>query len=144
MSKSSSTFLPLNPNLSYSASASKANSSTNSMKDKIHPVAVQTGNNFVDLSDIDPTSVEFQAGLVYGRSIAHSALHRNWKHGTAAFIFWFVTIAVVIWLLLFSLARPWINNPDGTVNVAKVLWTSIIVALVLVSFIWLLKAVISC
>ena len=62
-----------------------------------------------------------------------------WNWG--AFILWFIIIAVIVWLILYSLKPGWVLNPDGTVNGGKVLVSAIIIALIIIFIIWLIKAI---
>jgi len=61
--------------------------------------------------------------------------------GLGMFILWFIIIAVVTWLVIFSLKPSWVLNPGTTeVNTGKVLLASIIIALIIVIIIWLIKS----
>src|SRR5579884_3710067 len=61
--------------------------------------------------------------------------------GLGSFIFWFVIIAVIAWLVLYSVKPAWVLRPGTTeVDSGKVLWISILIALVIVIIIWLFRS----
>lgn len=55
-------------------------------------------------------------------------------------VLWFIIIAVIVWLIIFSLKPAWALNEDGDVDTGKVLLASIVIALIIVIIIWLIYA----
>ena len=61
--------------------------------------------------------------------------------GFGAFLGSFIGLAVVIWIIIFSLKPSWVLVRGGTeVDTVKVLWSAIIIALIIVVIIWLIKS----
>jgi hypothetical protein len=59
----------------------------------------------------------------------------NWAMG----LLFFVILVVIIWLIVYATKPTWASNPNGTLNTGKALWSSIIIALVILLIIWLVK-----
>nr|QBK91901.1 MAG: membrane protein [Pithovirus LCPAC304] len=55
-------------------------------------------------------------------------------------VLWFIIIAVIVWLIIFSLKPAWALNEDGDVDTGKVLLASIVIALIIVIIIWIIYA----
>lgn len=68
----------------------------------------------------------------------------GWKWGwLGALILWFIIFTVLWWLIFFSLKPSFVLQKDSNqVDTSKVLLYSVIVALILVIFIWLIKFVV--
>jgi len=56
-------------------------------------------------------------------------------------VLWFLIIAVIVWLIIFSLKPAWALNEDGDVDTGKVLLASIVLALVIIIIVWIIYAV---
>lgn len=119
-------FLPLDPDLEYKADLITSSGGSPINQQKI----VSASNRYL-----------YKAGMKVGADLSHDTANSTWKQGLAGLVFWFVTIAVVAWLFLYSLARPWINNPDGSVDTGKVLWVSTLIALVVVVLAWMIRVI---
>lgn len=58
-----------------------------------------------------------------------------------SFILWFIIIAIVTWLVIFSLKPGWALKPGtNEVDTGKVLLASIIISLIIVIIFWLIKS----
>lgn len=55
-------------------------------------------------------------------------------------VLWFIIIAVIVWLIIFSLKPAWALNEDGDVDTGKVLLASIVIALIIIIIIWIIYA----
>jgi len=70
------------------------------------------------------------------------SLGNNWM----GLVLWFILAAVVVWLILYSLRPTWVQQrgegglPNGNVDAMRVLWASLIIALVIVIIVWLLRS----
>lgn len=62
--------------------------------------------------------------------------------GLGAAIFWFIIIAVVAYLILFSTNPNFVRKGDGSgaADPGKVLLASIVIALIIVVILWLIKS----
>ena len=83
------------------------------------------------LSPSAPTVVVDGSGYKQGGS--------NWVTG----LIWFIILVVIIWLILYSIKPSWVLVP-GTQNVdsGKLLFGSIIVAIIVLIIIWVIKALV--
>ena len=60
-------------------------------------------------------------------------------------LLWFIIIAVIVWFILWALKPAFVQKRNssgeltGQVDSAKVLWISIIIALIIVVIIWLIR-----
>jgi uncharacterized membrane protein (DUF485 family) len=61
----------------------------------------------------------------------------SWAMG----LLFFVILVVIIWLIIYATKPSWASNPNGTLNTGKALWSSIIIALVVLLIIWLVKSI---
>lgn len=69
--------------------------------------------------------------------------HDHHHHGYSSIgwaVLWFIIIAVIVWLIIFSLKPAWALNEDGDVDTGKVLLASIVIALIIVIIIWIIYA----
>jgi hypothetical protein len=67
--------------------------------------------------------------------------HHHHGHGYGAIgwaVLWFLIIAVIVWLILFSLRPAWAVDEDGNVDTGKVLLASIVIALIIVIIVWII------
>ena len=70
--------------------------------------------------------------------------HHHHGHGYSSLgwaVLWFLIIAVIVWLIIFSLKPAWALNEDGDVDTGKVLLASIVLALVIIIIVWIIYAV---
>lgn len=58
-------------------------------------------------------------------------------------VLWFIIIAIIVWLIVYSLKPAWALNEDGDVDTGKVLLASIVIALIIVIIVWILYMVCS-
>lgn len=68
--------------------------------------------------------------------------HHQWGvwHGVGAFFLWFIIIAIVFWLIYFSIKPSWALRPNtGEIDTGKILLAAIITSLVIVVIVWLIK-----
>jgi hypothetical protein len=81
------------------------------------------------LSPSAPT-ILVDGGVVYQKPT-------NWAAGLVTFII----LVVIIWLIIYSVKPAWALTP-GTANLdnGKALWSSIIIAIVIMIIIWLIKS----
>lgn len=73
----------------------------------------------------------------------HHDHHDHHHHGYSSIgwaVLWFIIIAVIVWLIIFSLKPAWALNEDGDVDTGKVLLASIVIALIIVIIIWIIYA----
>lgn len=71
---------------------------------------------------------------------SHHGHHEHHGYGYSSLgwaVLWFVIIAVIVWLIIFSLKPAWALNEDGDVDTGKVLLASIVIALIIVIIIWI-------
>lgn len=69
--------------------------------------------------------------------------HDHHHHGYSSIgwaVLWFIIIAVIVWLIIFSLKPSWALNEDGDVDTGKVLLASIVIALIIIIIIWIIYA----
>ena len=61
-------------------------------------------------------------------------------YGLVQFILWFLLIAVVVWVLLFTFNFPFTRSSDGSgqQDLGRILISAIIIALIIVIIAWLL------
>ena len=72
--------------------------------------------------------------------------HHGHGHGYSSIgwaVLWFIIIAVIVWLIIFSLKPAWALDEDGNVDTGKVLLASIVIALIIVIIVWIIWAVCS-
>lgn len=83
---------------------------------------------------------------VHGSAVVYKSeqpCYRGWISGVGMFILWFIILTVITWLFIFSLKPSWVvNSVTGEVDTSKVLFASLIIALVIVIIIWLIRALI--
>lgn len=60
--------------------------------------------------------------------------------GLGAAIFWFIIIAVITYLILYSTNPNFVRNSSGEPDPGKILLASVIIALIIVVIIWLIKS----
>lgn len=78
-----------------------------------------------------------------GASHGHHEHHEHHGYGYSSLgwaVLWFIIIAVIVWLIIFSLKPAWALNEDGDVDTGKVLLASIVIALIIIIIIWLIYA----
>lgn len=71
----------------------------------------------------------------------HEEHHHH--HGYTALgwaVLWFIIIAVIVWLIIFSLKPSWAIDEDGNVDTGKVLLASILISLIIVIIVWIVWA----
>ncbi len=69
--------------------------------------------------------------------------HHGHGHGYSSIgwgVLWFIIIAVIVWLIIFSLKPAWSLDDDGNVDTGKVLLASIVIALIIVIVVWIIWA----
>ena len=89
------------------------------------------------MSTVQPLSTLSQTSL--GDAVIVTD-RKPWS-GIGAFLFWFVIIAVIAWLILYSVKPTWVLRPGtNEVDTGKVLWMSLLIALVIVIIIWLFRS----
>jgi len=59
--------------------------------------------------------------------------------GFGFYLVWFLIIAVVAWIILFSLQPDFVRKPDGTLDAGKTLLWAVIIGLIGIFIIWLVK-----
>jgi hypothetical protein len=55
-------------------------------------------------------------------------------------VLWFIIIAVIVWLIIFSLRPAWALDEDGNVDTGRVLLASIVIALIIVIIVYIIYA----
>jgi len=55
-------------------------------------------------------------------------------------VLWFIIIAVIVWLIIFSLKPAWALDEEGNVDTGKVLLASIVISLIIVIIVWIIWA----
>lgn len=92
------------------------------------------------LAPSSPVLVATQNDVAAGAS---KAMH-SMTSGFGMFVFWFIMLTIFIWLIIFSLRPAWALAPIGStaqnLDVGKILWTSIIIALIILVIAWLIKS----
>lgn len=95
------------------------------------------------LSTLQPSSPVVVASAADVAAGTRSAMH-SMTSGFGMFVFWFILLTVFIWLIIFSVRPAWALAPLGStaqnLDVGKILWTSIIIAIVLLLIAWLVKS----
>ena len=69
--------------------------------------------------------------------------HRDHGHGYSSIgwaVLWFIIIAVIVWLIIFSLKPAWALDEEANVDTGKVLLASIVIALIIVIVVWIIWA----
>lgn len=64
--------------------------------------------------------------------------------GFGFYLVWFLIIAIISWIVLFSIKPDFVKKSDGTVDTAKVLLWSVIIGLIGIFIIWLIKKCTRC
>ncbi len=59
--------------------------------------------------------------------------------GFGFYAVWFLIIAVVAWLVLYSVKPDFVKKPDGELDTGKVLLWAVIIGLIGIFLIWLIK-----
>jgi|SRR5581483_4585231 len=59
--------------------------------------------------------------------------------GFGFYLIWFLILAIIAWIVIWSIKPDWILNLDGSVNAGKVLLWSIVIGLIGIFIIWLIK-----
>lgn len=59
--------------------------------------------------------------------------------GIGAGIFWFIVVAVILYLILYSTKPSLLRNSSGDADPAKVLIASLFIALLVVIILWILR-----
>ncbi len=59
--------------------------------------------------------------------------------GFGFYLVWFLIIAVVAWIVLFSLKPDFVKKPDGEIDAGKVILWAVIIGLIGIFIIWLVK-----
>lgn len=70
--------------------------------------------------------------LHHGHGHGHGYSSVGWA------VLWFIIIAVIVWLIIFSLKPAWALDEDGNVDTGKVLLASIVLALIIVIVVWVI------
>lgn len=73
----------------------------------------------------------------------HKSHDHHHGHGYASIgwaVLWFIIIAVIVWLIVYSLRPTWALNDDGDLDTGKILLASIVIALIIVIIIWVIYA----
>jgi hypothetical protein len=55
-------------------------------------------------------------------------------------VLWFIIIAVIVWLIVYSLRPTWALNEDGELDTGKVLLAAIVIALIIVIVLYIIYA----
>lgn len=55
-------------------------------------------------------------------------------------VLWFIIIAVIVWLIVYSLRPNWALNDDGELDTGKILLASIVIALIIVIVLYIIYA----
>jgi hypothetical protein len=59
--------------------------------------------------------------------------------GFGFYLIWFLIIAIVTWVILYSVRPNWVLQADGELNAGKVLLWSVVVGLIGIFIIWLIR-----
>jgi len=70
--------------------------------------------------------------LHHGHGHGHGYSSVGWA------VLWFIIIAVIVWLIIFSLKPAWALDEDGNVDTGKVLLASVVLALIIVIVVWII------
>lgn len=63
----------------------------------------------------------------------------GYMDGFGFYLVWFLIIAVVAWIVLFSLKPDFVRKADGELDAGKVLLWAVIIGLIGIFIIWLVK-----
>lgn len=98
--------------------------------------------NVQPLSALAPSPMLSGDALVVGKVHGSGMGMHHVKSGFGHFVFWFILLTVFIWLIIYALRPTWALAPAGTqpaaLDTGKILWTSIVIALVLLLILWLI------
>ncbi|CAM6002090.1 unnamed protein product [Sphagnum balticum] len=52
----------------------------------------------------------------------------------------FIILVIIIWIIIFATQPSWAKNAAGQLDSGKALWSSIIIAIIIMLIIWVLKS----
>lgn len=80
--------------------------------------------------------------LVSSDNMEDHMSNKHWHSGFGVYLLWFIVIAVLIWLILYSLRPTWVvvDDDPAKVDSGRLLLAALIISFIIVIIIWAVRS----